>query len=90
MAKFDEKGNLITNPEALKKLYLNHYVQRLEHRKIKDDYVQNYEKKVKLWQLRFDRLKATQSADWVIKDLRTAVKSLIIIKHVTPVVCWLS
>ena len=76
IAKFDEKGNLITNPEALKKLYLNHYVQRLEHRKIKDDFVQNYEKKVKLWQLRFDRLKATQSADWVIKDLRIAVKSL--------------
>ena len=76
MAKYDVKGNLISVPSALRKLYLEHYVQRLEHRKIKDDYVQNYDKKVILWKMRFDKLKATQSADWSMKDLRSTLKSL--------------
>ena len=34
MGKFDEKGNLITAPQALKKLYLEHYVKRLADRTI--------------------------------------------------------
>ena len=33
MAKKDNKGNLITGEQALKKLYLNTFVERLEHRK---------------------------------------------------------
>ena len=64
MAKLDQRGNLITSPDALKKLYLQHYVQRLEHRQIKEDYLENYEKKVMLWQLRFDQLKITESKNW--------------------------
>ena len=76
MAKFDAKGNLISVPSALRELYLEHYVQRLEHRKIKEDYVENYNKKVSLWKLRSEKLKNTQSPNWVIKDLRTAIKSL--------------
>ena len=75
MAKIDEGGNLITTPGELKKLYLQHYVKRLEHRKIKEDYVENYEKKLVLWKLRFDTLKATQPANWSIKDLRCSIKS---------------
>ena len=49
MGKFDEKGNLITAPNALKTLYLDHYVKRLQHRIIKGDYTENYDKKVALW-----------------------------------------
>ena len=75
MAKFDEKGNLISVPSALKQLYLQHYVKRLEHRKIKEDYLENYNKKVSLWQLRYERLKISQSPDWSIKDLRYSIKS---------------
>jgi hypothetical protein len=41
MAKCDEKGNLISAPSALKQLYLQHYVKKLEHRKIKEDYLEN-------------------------------------------------
>ena len=76
MAKFDAKGNLITAPNALKKLYLEQYSERLKHRTIKGDYLENYNKKVTLWQLRFERLKSTTSDDWSNKDLRTALKSL--------------
>jgi hypothetical protein len=76
MGKFDDQGNLITAPNALKKMYLNHYVQRLKHRQIGDTYQENYEKKVILWQLRFQYLKVTKSDNWSIKDLRTTLKSL--------------
>ena len=39
MAKYDDKGNLISAPKALKELYLQHYVKRLEHRKIDNKYI---------------------------------------------------
>ena len=31
LAKMDNQGNLITAPEALKKIYLGTYVERLKH-----------------------------------------------------------
>ena len=76
MAKFDERGNLISCPEGLKKLYLRHYKQRLAHRKIKHFYEENYHKKVLLWSLRFNRIKSVKTEDWQIKELRNAIKSL--------------
>ena len=76
MAKFDEKGNLITAPNLLKKLYLEHYVKRLEHRTIKDNYQDNYDKKVVLWKMRYDKLKLTKSDNWTIKDLMSTLKLL--------------
>ena len=76
MAKFDEKRNLISCPEGLKKLYLRHYEKRLAHRMIKHFYEDNYHKKVALWKLRFNRIKSVKTQDWRIKDLRNAIKSL--------------
>ena len=57
MAKKDKFGNLITAPDALKNLYVETYQERLKHRKIQEEYFENYEKKVKLWELRFEKLK---------------------------------
>ena len=68
MAKYDKKGNLITSSRALKELYINHYVQRLEHREIRSEYRENYEKKVQLWQLRSENLKVKVTNDWSIKQ----------------------
>ena len=42
MGKLDTKGNLITAPNALKKLYIAHYAERLKHREIRGDYNENY------------------------------------------------
>ena len=39
-AKFDQQGNLISAPQALESLYLEHYVKRLEHRPIKSNYLE--------------------------------------------------
>ena len=76
MAKYDDKGNLISAPNALKELYLQHYVKRLAHRKIDNKYIENYQKKVELWKLRFERLQETKTSDWTNKDLQVALKSL--------------
>ena len=48
MAKFDEKGNLISCPGALKKLYLRHYEKRSARKMIKKYYEENYQKKPKI------------------------------------------
>ena len=76
MTKFDRKGNLISAPNALKKLYIDHYVQRLEHRDIRPEYVENYNKKVALWKLRSQRLKMKVTPDWSLKELRNGIKLL--------------
>ena len=67
MAKRDQFGNIVTNPNTLKKLYLDTYVKRLEHRKIDDKYVDNYNMKMKLWKLRFHYLltKVTSGVVWI-------------------------
>ena len=76
MGKLDNKGNLVTTPSALKKLYLDHYCDRLKHRKIREVYSENYDKKVELWRLRFDYLKETKTSDWLMQSLEVAPKSL--------------
>ena len=76
MGKLDEVGNLVTVPSALRSLYLNHYQERLKHKKIKDEYIENYDKKVLLWDLRYDYLKENKSNDWTEENLELALKSL--------------
>ena len=76
MAKYDEKGNLISAQEALKKLYLDHYIKRLAHRDIRAEYRENYNKKVALWKLRSGRLKVKVTPDWTVKELQNAIKLL--------------
>ena len=76
MAKYDDKGNLVTTTDALKTLYIEHYRKRLSHREIKCDYQENFDKKVSLWQWRFDHLKSCQTDDWTLTELRNSLKSL--------------
>ena len=76
MGKLDNKGNLVTTPSALKKMYLDHYCDRLRHRKIEEKFSENYEKKVELWRLRFDYLRETKTSDWSKESLEMALKSL--------------
>ena len=49
MAKKDEDGNLITSQEALKKLYINTYTNRLKHRQMKDEFQGMVDLKNILW-----------------------------------------
>ena len=76
MAKKDVDGNLITGHEALKKLYINTYVQRLEHRKIKIEFKEIFELKNELWSERFEAIKTKISNPWTTKDLEEVTKTL--------------
>ena len=76
MAKHDEKGNLITAPETLKKLYLETYVKRLSHRDMKEDYLDIYFLKTDLWQSRLEIIKEVKTPPWKMADLEAVLKSL--------------
>ena len=76
MAKKDKDGNLITSQEALKKLYINTYVNRLKHREIKTEYQEIFEIKNLLWNERFDVLKRNLSSPWTLKDIEIVSKTL--------------
>ena len=76
MAKMDKHGNLITASQALKNLYLESYIERLEHRDMKPDMTSNYLKKVELWNMRFSQLKLRVTSDWSESDLIHTLKSL--------------
>ena len=75
-AKKDQFGNIITAPEALKTLYLNTYINRLEHRKIHERFESIRLLKSELWKLRLESLKKKPSKEWTMKDLEKATKSL--------------
>jgi hypothetical protein len=76
MAKHDDKGNLITAPETLKKLYLETYVKRLSHRDMKEDYLDIYFLKTDLWQSRLENIKEVKTPPWKMADLEAVLKSL--------------
>ena len=75
-AKKDAYGNIITAPFALKKLYIETYRGRLEHRKINERYQNIRELKNELWELRLQVLKERSGQKWTLKDLEKATKSL--------------
>ena len=76
MAKKDKMGALITEPNLLKKLYLDTYSDRLRSREIRPELKDLYDLKCKLWELRFDTLKNTKSRKWTMQDLDKVLKKL--------------
>ena len=75
-AKKDAFGNIITTPFALKKLYLETYRSRLDHRIIKERYQNIRDLKNELWELRFQSLKEKPTIRWSVADLEKAIKTL--------------
>ena len=65
MAKKDEKGNIITAPEALKHLYLETYRKRLRQREMKSDYMDIYFLKSELLNSRLQYPKRRKTPLWI-------------------------
>ena len=76
VGKKDGKGNIITNHEGLKKLYLQTYVNRLRNRPIKPDLEEMMKLKTELFELRLQLSKKEKSQPWTMEDLNRALKSL--------------
>ena len=76
MGKKDRKGNIITNHEGLKSLFLDTYVNRLRNRPMKPDLEELKELKEELFELRLGLSKMKQGSVWTIKHLDMAIKGL--------------
>ena len=69
VGKKDRGGNLITNHEGLKRLYLGTYVHRLRKRKMKPNLEDLKSMKNNLFNLRLELSKSRKSEPWTMKDL---------------------
>ena len=76
MAKKDSSGNLITGPEALKKLYIKTYVDRLKHEEMKTDFQEIYELKTLLWSERLKSIKLNKSKGSSLSNINKVSKNL--------------
>ena len=61
VGKKDKSGNLITNIEGLKSLYLKTYINRMRDRPIKDEYKDIKEMKEELFDIRLNISKCNES-----------------------------
>ena len=76
VGKKDIKGNIITNHEGLKQLYLQTYVHRLRNRPIKTGFEQLKKMKTELFELRLKSSYQNKSLPWTMNNLDKALKSL--------------
>ena len=76
MAKYDDKGNLITSHAALKDLYLNTYKNRLRHREMKNEYLDIFFLKSELWKSRIENMRKIKTPPWDMKQLEVVLNSL--------------
>ena len=76
MAKMDKYGNFITTEGPLKKLYLDTYVERLQHRKMNEEFKDLFKLKSLLWSKRLTIIKSVKTRLWTPIDLDKVIKTL--------------
>ena len=76
IAKKDYGGNLVTDPEQLKRLYAETYAHRPRHKKIAANYSDLLRLKSELWTRRLHNIKAKVTNPWSMANLEKALKSL--------------
>ena len=76
MAKRDAGGNLVTAPLPLKKLYIETYKKRLEHRVMKPQHMDIFKLKTLLWELRCNQVSKVKSSPWLMSNLQKTLKGL--------------
>ena len=52
MAKLDRRGNIVTAPNLIRKLYLDTYIDRLRQRKMNPELLEVFNLKTELWKRR--------------------------------------
>ena len=76
VGKKNLKGQLITNHEELKDLYLDTFKHRLRHRPILPGYEENLEKQEELFRYRLDISKRKKTPPWGMKNLDIVLQKL--------------
>ena len=76
VAKMDESGNLISNQDELKKLYVNTYQYRLRHREMTPTFSYLKNLKDNLFEERLALSKLRKTSSWTEENLLYVLKSL--------------
>ena len=76
VGKKNIKNQLITNPEELKKLYLDTFKYRLRHRPVQPGFESLLDDLEELFKERLDMSKNVKTKDWTMEDLDEALKQL--------------
>ena len=76
MALKDKQGNMITNPEGIKKICLEEMLERLRNRKIHPDFTELQSLKEILCNKRLELARHMKSDPWTMKELNVMLKSL--------------
>ena len=76
VGKKNLKGQLITNPEELKSLYLNTFKFRLRHRPVQPGYENLLKQQEELFKLRLEISKKKKTPPWEMKALEEVLKGL--------------
>ena len=84
-SKMNKNGDIVTNPEKIKELYLEAYTDRLKHREIIPD-LQNLQIiREQLFQQRLDQAKLNKSPPWTMDQLETVLGKLKAGKATDPI-----
>lgn len=75
-SKIDLDGKLVTNPDLLKKLYLETYVDRLRNRKMSTELLNLKNLREELFRLRLERAKLDKSPPWEMSHLDKVLSKL--------------
>ena len=76
VGKKNLKGQLITNPDELKNLYLDTFKFRLRHRPVQPGFEDILKKQEELFHLRLEKAKEKKTPPWDMKALDDVLKSL--------------
>ena len=76
VGKKDKAGNMITNHEGLKDLYLKTYKHRLRNRPMKDELQEIKSYKDELFELKLSLASSNKSLPWTMEDLELVLKHL--------------
>ena len=74
--KKDNEGNLITNPDKLKDIYIDAYVERLKHREIIPELLRLKTLREELFQQRLAYCKQNRSPEWKMEELDKVLRHL--------------
>ena len=74
-AKKDKNGYLVTEKEALEKLYIETYTERLKPNEVREGFSELKIMKEYLFQINHKIAKARPSYDWKLKDLEKSLKT---------------
>ena len=83
--KKDANGRLITNPERLKEIYIDGYIERLKHREMNPGLLKLKALREELFQQRLHLSKLNKSPEWTMEDLDKVLLNLKDNKAVDPV-----